>query len=172
MADLATDKFDMAMGGITRNAERAKVALLSAGYLADGKTQLVRAADKDKYRTIGDIDKPDVRVVTNPGGTNEKFDRANFKVAQIVVVEKNLLVPQALADGKADVFITDGVEAILIAKTNPGLVAVDPTHPFTHDEKGYLLHQDDAALLTALNAWEAKAQADGTYARLRAKWIG
>ena len=149
-----------------------KVALLSTSYFADGKTQLVRVADRGTYATLSRIDRPGVRVAVNPGGTNDTFDRARLRHAQIIVFEKNLSIPQAIADGKADVFITDGVEAILAAKSDPRLVAVDPAHPFTHDQKGYLVHRQDTSLLWALNAWEQRAKGDGTYARLREKWIG
>ena len=32
------------------------------------------------------IDRPAVTVIVNPGGTNEKFDRANLRTARIMVV--------------------------------------------------------------------------------------
>ena len=47
-------------------------------YLANGKTILCRSADADTYQSLADIDKPEVRVMVNPGGLNEKFANENL----------------------------------------------------------------------------------------------
>ena len=60
-ADLAEDLADA----------RREQALMSDGYLQNGKTLLCRAEDADKYISLESIDQPGVRVMENPGGTNE-----------------------------------------------------------------------------------------------------
>lgn len=67
MDDLLANKFDIAVGGVTRNTDRQKQAYLSQGYIQFGKAPLIRAEDKDKYKTIEDINKPGVRIGVNPG---------------------------------------------------------------------------------------------------------
>jgi hypothetical protein len=47
--------------------------LMSDGYLANGKTILCRSSEADRYQSLADLDKPEVRVMVNPGGLNEKF---------------------------------------------------------------------------------------------------
>ena len=37
------------------------------------KTILCRKDDAKKFKTLADMNKKDVRVMVNPGGTNEKF---------------------------------------------------------------------------------------------------
>src|SRR5882757_11077055 len=69
VGDLDT-KCDVAMGGISITLKRATQAVYSAPYLRDGKAAIVRCADASKFQTLGDIDRPGVRVVVNPGGTN------------------------------------------------------------------------------------------------------
>ena len=170
-ADLLADRFDIAMGGISKTADRAKIGLLSEAYDSDGKVPLVRAADRDKYQTMAQIDRPDVRVAVNPGGTNQKFVEANLTHAHVLVVEKNLSIPDMIARGDADVMVTDGVEAIVASKNDPRLAALDLDHRFTHDEKAYFLHAGDTTLAERVNAWIFAAETDGTYGRLRAKWI-
>ena len=113
-----------------------------------------------------------MRIAVNPGGTNQKFVNANIKVATIAVVEKNLSIPAMVAGGTADVMITDGVEAALAARNDPRLAVADPADPFTKLQKEYFLHQGDAAFEAALDAFVDRSLADGTYAKLRAKWIG
>jgi cyclohexadienyl dehydratase len=83
MQDFDADKFDIAMGGISITPDRQQHGIFSAPVMRDGKTPIARCADQGKYETIADIDKPGTRVIVNPGGTNERFARANIKNAEI-----------------------------------------------------------------------------------------
>ena len=66
----STAAFDLAIGGITITDTRKETMLMSDGYLCNGKTILCRADDADRFQSLADIDKPDVRVMVNPGGLN------------------------------------------------------------------------------------------------------
>ena len=79
--DLQGDKFDVAVGGITRNVNRMRLFDMLPGYAPFGKVALVRAADKAKYTSVDAMNQPAVRVIKNPGGTNETYVLANLKTA-------------------------------------------------------------------------------------------
>ena len=144
----------------------------TAPYINVGKSPLIRMADKNRFRTLEDIDRADVKIGVNPGGTNEKFVRANIRHARIVVIEKNLDIPDELAAGNVDVMITDNVEAMLVAGKNPKLYAVDPENTYTRDDFGYMLPRDDHALLNWMNLWMHQMHRKGEFEKLKAKWIG
>lgn len=63
--------------------------LMSDGYLANGKTILCRSTDADTYQSLADIDKPEVRVMVNPGGVlmrkgqDDLLDIVNAVIAQM-----------------------------------------------------------------------------------------
>ena len=57
---------------------------MSDGYLANGKTILCRSTEADRYQSLADIDKPEVRVMVNPEGLNEKFANENLTHATII----------------------------------------------------------------------------------------
>ena len=171
-ADLQAGKFDIAMGGISWNEARAKIGELSHPYISDGKVALIRATDKAKFKTLADLDRPDVTVLVNPGGTNSVFVKETIKNAKVVVVQDNLAIPGMIAEGKGDVMFTDGVEARLKAARDHRLYAVDPDHPFTHSTHVYFMPKGSTALLDFVNAWIDKSKTDGTYAKLFAKYIG
>ena len=103
--------FDLAIGGITITDARRETMLMSDGYLANGKTILCRASDAARFQSLADIDKPEVRVMVNPGGLNEKFANQNLTHATIIVHQKNEEIPSLIADGQADVMITEITEA-------------------------------------------------------------
>lgn len=85
MKDFEADQFDIAMGGVSVTLDRQKKGFFSTPIMREGKTPIARCADVGKYQTLSDIDKKGTRVIVNPGGTNERFARANIKDAEINV---------------------------------------------------------------------------------------
>ena len=170
--DLLANRFDVAMGGVSRDATRAAVGLLTLPYVRDGKVALVRASDVAKFRTLPDIDAPGTTVAVNPGGTNESFDREHLRRATLVVVEQNLAIASLIAQGTYDVMITDGVEAALNVRDDRRLAIANPGKPFTAIEKVYFLPKDARALTAWIDRWIAAYEADGSFARWRTAWIG
>ena len=169
--DLAAGKFDIAMGGITVTLLRARTALFSTAVLESGKTAMALCANVAKYQTLAEVDQPGVRVVTNPGGTNEIFDRANLKKAQIVLVKTNPETVQALLDHKADVMITDGVETLLQHKLHPSLCPINPGQPYNHSELAYMLPRD-LIWQQYVDTWLRIETLDGERAALLKTWLG
>lgn len=110
MPDLHNGKFDIAAGGISVTLERQKTAFFSTPIMQDGKTAITRCASAARFATLADIDKPDVRVITNPGGTNEAFDRAHLHPAKIIIFRDNTRVFGELIAGGADgLSLSDGL---------------------------------------------------------------
>ncbi|MEW6262287.1 MAG: transporter substrate-binding domain-containing protein [Thermodesulfobacteriota bacterium] len=166
------NKYDVAMCGITRNLVRQKQVALTEPYIKVGKSPLIRKADQARFKTLADIDQAGVKIGVNPGGTNERFVRANIKKAEIVVIEKNLEIPDKIAKGEVDVMITDNVEAILMAKNKPVLFAVSPDQTYTKDDFGYMISRDDQPFLNWLNLWVYQMKEKGEFQALKEKWIG
>jgi cyclohexadienyl dehydratase len=171
MKDLGT-RCDMAMGGITVTLDRAKQALYSTPYLRDGKAAIVRCADSSKYRTLADIDRAGVRVVVNPDGTNAEFDKTNIHHASIEDYPDNNTIFGQVAADKADVMFTDASEIRWETKANPQLCGESVDHPFTFEQKAYLIPENDPALQQWVDQWLNIAQSDGTYAAISQKWTG
>src|SRR4051812_42680698 len=89
MKDFEADRFDIAMGGVLVTLDRAKKGYFSVSYLRDGKTPITRCENVSRFQTVQDIDKPGVKAIVNPGGTNERFARGNLNAAEIVVFPDN-----------------------------------------------------------------------------------
>ena len=169
--DLENGAFDIAMGGISVTLDRQKIGFFSAPYLREGKTPIARCGDRDKYQTLADIDRPGVRVIVNPGGTNERFDRAHLHAADIAPYPDNLTIFDELAKGDGDVMITDASETRFQQKLHPGvLCAIHPDKPFDFAEKAYLM-VPDPALKAFVDQWLHLAIETGEYGALTAKWF-
>jgi cyclohexadienyl dehydratase len=171
MKDFDAGAFDIAMGGVSVTLDRAKKGFFSIPYMREGKTPIARCADKDKYRTLAEIDRPGVRVIANPGGTNERFDRANLHAAQIILYGDNLTIFNEIANGDADLMITDASETRFQQKQHPDILcAIHPEQPFDFAEKAYWMPRDPA-LKAFVDQWLHLSMENGSFAAIYAKWF-
>jgi len=172
VADLTAGRCDVAMGGISVTLDRAKKASYSDPYLIDGKAPITRCSDAGRFQTLAAIDRPGVRVVVNPGGTNEKFAEAELKQATIVPHPDNNTIFDEILTDRADVMITDASETRWQATQHPQLCAVHPDRPLNFVPKAYLLPRGDLVFQQWVNQWLRLALGDGTYQRFAQPWTG
>ena len=171
MKDFDSDNFDIAMGGISITLDRQKKGMFSTPVMREGKTPIARCADKNRFETIADIDRPGTRVIVNSGGTNERFARTNVKTAEIKLYNDNVTIFDEIAKGNADLMITDASETRYQQKLHPGvLCAVHPEKPFDFAEKAYWL-QRDPALKAFVDQWLHIAVEDGSFKKIYAAWF-
>ncbi len=162
LGDLAVGRYDIAMGGVSRTLERQKQGYQSHPYYTGGKAAIARCKDADRYGSLAAIDRPGVRVIVNPGGTNERFVDANLHRAAKILHPDNRTIFDALAAGDGDVMITDRVEVELQTAQHPELCAAT-TGTLNRQEKAYLMPQDEP-LREFVDTWLDAVLADGTVA--------
>lgn len=172
MKDTLAGKFDLALCGITITADRRKKALMSGGYLVNGKTVLCRTEDAKKYVTLEAIDRPEVRVMENPGGLNERFARKNLPRATLIIHPVNEEIPGLVASGRADVMITEVMEAAYYCARDPRLAAPLLDHPFTHGELGALLPPGNETLRDHVDEFIREARRSGRLDELKTIYLG
>ena len=171
MEDTLDGKFDLAICGITITDARKEQALMSDGYLGNGKTILIRSEDTDKYKTLDDINRPDVRVMENPGGLNEKFARENLPNAEIIIHEENAEIPGLIAEGEADVMITEIMEAGYYVGKDDRLAAPLIHKPFTNGQLGVLMPIGSDDLLGYVNDFIKEEKENGKIDELAEEYI-
>jgi cyclohexadienyl dehydratase len=165
------DKCDIAVGGISVTLDRQKRAFFSVPYMVNGKAPITKCENVAKFQSIVDIDKPGVTVIENPGGSNERFARASFKQAKIVIFEDNTKIFDEILKGNADVMISESVETIVQAKLHPGLCAVNPDKPLQYGEMAYLIPRGDAVFKAWVDQWLHLAKQTGEYDRMATVWL-
>jgi cyclohexadienyl dehydratase len=165
MADFTAGRFDIAMGGITNLPARAAKGMFAHTIYVDGKRPIVRCADRDTYVSVDAINQPQVRVIVNPGASNEEFARANFPKAQLAIFPDNATVFGEIAANRADVMVTDGIEVDHQAMLHRSVLcpAAVPA-PFTRLEKAYWVRRD-ADLERLVGVWLDGEIASGGWQR-------
>ena len=171
MEDTLAGKFDLAICGITVTDARKEQALMSEGYLENGKTVLCRAEDADRYTSLEAINRPEVRVMENPGGLNEKFARENLPDATLTIHDVNQEIPGLVASGEADVMITEVMEAGYYVGQDSRLAAPLIYEPFTNGQLGVLMPKGSENLMEYVNGFLEEEKASGRLDELAEKYI-
>ena len=171
LADTQAGAFDLAICGITVTDARREAALMSDGYLGNGKTVLCRAEDAGRYTSLEAINRPEVRVMENPGGLNEQFARANLPEATLIIHPVNQEIPGLIAAGEADVMITEIMEAGYYVGQDSRLAAPLIFAPFTRGELGILMPRGSEDLLERVNAFLAGEKESGRIDELADRYI-
>jgi cyclohexadienyl dehydratase len=169
--DTVAGKFDLALCGVSINEARLEKALMSTAYLPNGKTALMRAEDVGKYTSLEAINQEGVRVMENPGGTNEKLARQWLPNATITIHEVNEEIPALIAEGEADVMITEIMEAGYYVGQDSRLAAPLIYEPFTNGQLGVLMPKGSEDLLDYVNAFLEEEKGSGRIDELADEYI-
>lgn len=162
---------DIAVGGISINTARSEQVFFSRPLMADGKTPITLCENVDDYRTIEQINDPDVTSIMPSGGTNEVFAQENYPDGNLVTHD-NLTIFDEIVNGNADVMTTDRSEVLYVANEYEELCAVNPDEPFDYFENGYMLPRGDVVLKHYVDQWLTIALNDGTYTEITQEWFG
>jgi chorismate mutase-like protein len=170
MSDFNAGQFDIALSGVSVTAERQKQAYFSVSYLRDGKTPITRCGNEARFQTLEQINQPGVRLIVNPGGTNERFARSYAPQAQLTVYPDNVTIFGQIVAGAADLMITDAIETRLQQRLHPQLCSVHPERPFDSAEKAILLPRDDA-FKAYVDQWLGQRLASGSVRNQLERWL-
>ena len=170
MKDLSSGAFDVGMSGISIIPSRAREGFFTTAYHEGGKTPITHCNLKNRFTSLDAIDRADVRVIVNPGGTNERYVNSALKAATIVRHPDNETIFEALRAGKADLMITDAIEVLVMAKRYDDLCPSMPSSLLTQQIKGWLLPRD-SALLTRVEQFLGPLIESGELDRLKASAI-
>ncbi len=78
------------------------------------------------------VNNPNVRVMINPGGTNEVFALNNLGRANITVHQINEEIPGLISQGEADIMVTEVMEGLVYINEFDNLGVPLYETPFTN----------------------------------------
>jgi cyclohexadienyl dehydratase len=164
MADLDSGAFDIAMSGVSLTQERQRSGYFSPAYYTGGKTPVARCADAARFASLAAIDRREVRVIVNPGGTNERFVAQHIHLAEVRRYPDNRSIFIEIIQGRADVMITDRIEVQLQTARHPELCSTMAVN-LNRQQKAYLMPKD-AVWKEFVDTWLNNRLGDGTVARV------
>jgi len=156
-------------GSASISPPRMKVAGFSDSYIAVVIYPFTTEDKADRFEGWDSINQPDVTVATTLGTTFEKFAKAWFPDAEILVVEAPARGYQEVLSGRADVFITSNIEGATLTSKYPNVVQVK-TEPRAPSPIAMLLPQDDQVWINYVNNWIQIKKLEGFFEATAAKW--
>ena len=162
--DMAANKFDVAMSGVTMRPWRARVGSFTRPIARVGAVVLARPY---VGRTLAELDTPEHRIGVNYGGYLERVARRLFRHAHIEPAQDNRRLAELLRDSVVDAIVSDELEAPIFRRVVPDAVVIGP---LTNDRKAYLAR--DPALADELDAWLRAREIDGSLASFRGRMLG
>jgi cyclohexadienyl dehydratase len=164
---LASDRFDLAMSGVTIRPERTVLGRFSITVAETGA--MVIGRPKGRFRSVGEFNRPSIRIGVNAGGHLERVATRRFARATVISIPDNAAVRETLIAGNLDAAVTDSLEA---PHWLEGTDDLDVQGPFTTDRKAYLVRADRPGLAADLDAWLLEREADGSLRALRLEYFG
>lgn len=165
---LLVGQYDLLIAAMTITEERAKAIDFSDPYFTTGQVIVVRKGTKGIKSTA------DLRgkIISVQIGTTGQFEAE--KIPGIRRIDKYPTIPEAfvaLKHGRADASIVDELVALEELRLNPGATEI-VGRPFSSESYGIGIKKGRPDLLRRVNQAIATLKANGTYDRLRAKWMG
>ncbi|MDB5847910.1 MAG: transporter, substrate-binding protein [Rhodoferax sp.] len=163
---LISKRFDMAVSAIYITDERKKVVDMTDPYFAGGLVAMVKDGNT-AIKTAADLNGKKISVQV--GTKSVSYLKEKYPQVQLIEVEKNQEMFALVDIGRADALVTGKPAAFQYARTRPGLKVMD--QQLTTEEYGMALRKDTPELTKAVNEALAKMKADGSYAKIVAKWF-
>jgi cyclohexadienyl dehydratase len=153
--DVAADRFDVAMSGVTFTPERAATGYLTRAVATSGPCVLGAATPK--------------RVAVNRGGVLEQFARQRFRDAEVRTVDRNQSLPELLARAEVDAIVTDRFE-IAYFRGKRAAAWPEACEPPVDRKVFWVAPARAGDLGPRLDAWLARNETQVDAAR--ARWLG
>jgi polar amino acid transport system substrate-binding protein len=174
---LESQRFDMASGGISDTEEREqKVDFVN--YMMSGGSILVRAADKDKYKTIADFCGGRVAMLLGSNTIMKALDTANADCEAAgkgkFTVDQLPAMPDAKSQldlGRVDGYLGDFPALVYFISNAPGHYAIaGGNYILTPYITSWAFSKDNEGLRDAVHQTTQEMLKDGKYKEILAKW--
>ena len=187
---LQTNMIDVAVAAITITDERKKQVLFSDPYYDVGLAMVIKAANKDKYSELKDIEGKAICAQIGSTGSLLAQSVKGAKVMNFDQVADGSLLAQSVKGAKVMNFDQvaealmelkmGGCEAALLGDTtarhyqsqhhDKDLLIVP--HLYNPKQVGFAVSKNNQALVEKLNKGLAAIKASGEYDKIYEKWLG
>ncbi len=179
---VSTNKADMAIAGVTKNAKREQTLSFTDSYYTASQVVIVRSeSNYSSLSTEEDILKAltaaNAKIGCQRGTTgqyyiegDEDWEFEGIAGTSCVPYDNGALAVNALANGQIDAVIIDEAPAKLYCKKVAGVKTLEVV--LTEEEYAIAVAKGNDSLVDSLNAFIAKSKQDGTFEAIVNKYYG
>ena len=165
--NLKSRRTDIVMNGLEINEVRQKEVAFSEPYYVYEQQLTVRAADKEKYKSLDDLKGHKVGTL-NAAESNNVLKRAGFSEDEILVHDDSQTPYENLGLKRVDAVLQESIIAAYYAGKNAKLFNIPKT--FSPGKYGVAARKEDAALIAEINKAMKTMRENGELAAIYKKW--
>lgn len=165
--------FDLFGSSAVYTVPRALVSDFIGPLWSKGSLGIVRNEDAGKYKTVADLNSPDVTFSVSAGASEEQRMPQLFPKAKVIAVTgQQAMAAEPVRTGRATVFVTGDSDALVLAKRNASWAhIIDPAHPFDKRPNTWLVRHGDPAWTNFLDFWATYVTGSGQVQALYNKYL-
>lgn len=168
---LITGKFDIIMSGMTVTQERNLKVNFADPYIVVGQAILLNKKHEGAVTSYKDLNDPKYIVTSKLGTTGEQAAKRYIPKCTYKSFETETEAVLEVINGKADAYVYDQPNCVVImAEQGAGkLVFLD--QPFTYEPLAWAITKGDPDFMNWLNNFLRQVKNDGRYDQVYDKWI-
>ncbi|MDR0298154.1 MAG: transporter substrate-binding domain-containing protein [Streptococcaceae bacterium] len=159
LASVQSGKADLALAGLSANAQRKQAFDFSSVYYQDPNLILIKKANLSKFTKISDFDGKQVTAQT--GSIQEGVIKDQMPKASEVSLTDNGNIVTEVQGGQVAAAVLDGIVAKQYVDANPDLAIANVTLQQSNDGMGIAMKKNSGDLLKKVNDVIAKLKASG-----------
>jgi polar amino acid transport system substrate-binding protein len=165
--------FDLFGSSAVYTVPRALVSDFIGPLWSKGSLAIVRNEDAGKYKTVADLNNPDVTFSVSAGASEEQRMPQLFPKAKVIAVTgQQAMAAEPVRTGRATVFVTGDSDALVLARRNASWAhVIDPAHPFDKRPNTWLVRHGDPAWTNFLDFWATYVTGSGQVQSLYDKYL-
>jgi polar amino acid transport system substrate-binding protein len=168
---LEDDKIDMVISNLSITPERSEKAHFVGPYMMSGKSILTSNSVLAQVKSMGEINRSEVKLAAVKNGTSAMFIRENAPDAQLVEVKSSDAGVALLLEGKVDALLADQAicKLAVLRHRDAGLVTLK--QPLTVEPVGIAVSVDDPQFQNLVANYLDAFGKTGILGNLRKKWF-
>ncbi|WP_186649065.1 transporter substrate-binding domain-containing protein [Fluviispira vulneris] len=160
---LLSGKCDFITGGMSITKEREKVIRFSTPIYKSGNSLVIAEKNKDKYKTLADLDKAGVKIAVKTGNTADFFLKKELIHAKIYRFDTNADLITAVLENRTDAFAQDSIFSLMAEQEHKEKLHI-LTDKLNYEDLAVGLRKKDTALLKEFNQFLSEWKKNGGYA--------
>ncbi|MDL1869833.1 amino acid ABC transporter substrate-binding protein [Gammaproteobacteria bacterium PRO6] len=169
--DLRTNRFDVAIAGISITPQRARRIAFSQPTGEFAVSLVANRAKLGRQGVAGLKADPQRRIAVHKDTLTAELAKAALPAAQWVEFDDDHQAIADLRDGKVDALVAEAPLPELLARAFPKRLQVSEQGVLARTAHGIALRRGETALRDVLDAWVVQAQASGWLKARAAHWF-
>lgn len=168
---LLTGKFDVIIGGMSIQPQRALKVNFTVPYEYSGMSLVAGKKFAGKMKTLADFNRPEVILAMRQGTTAVEAAKKHMPKAQVKLFDNEAQTIQEALNGRATAVVASDPFPAFQALKNPDKLYLPVAKPFTKEPIAFAVRKGDPDFLNFLDGWIRMVEDEGWLAERHNYWF-